>query len=313
MIHLVVPGLLGPFPRFAETGEAPRLPALERLLARGDKASGPESYPQALFALYGVPGEEPLPTAPVCYHADSGGQAETRSLLHADPIHLRPDQDRLLGFDFHRQPLDDGLAPAFIEAFNAHFADDGLELIAPHPTRWYLALDREPDVRFQPLAEILGRNIDLFLPQGPDAGQWRAWMNEVQMLFHSLQVNDEREVRGKLPLNGLWFSGGGYLPSTVPGGFSQVSGDCCLLRGLNMLSSGTGEDELIVDHGAGRAVLDGDRDAWQRAIIALDAQLQSLMSAELRLYVCDGRAWHWQPKMRRRWWRRQKAFDKYVG
>ena len=308
MIHLVVPGLLGAFPRFEETGEAPRLPALERLLARGDKIPGPASYPQALFALYGIAGEEPLPTAPVCYYADSGGEPETRYLLHADPIHLRPDQDRLLGFDFRRQPLGGEVASALVEAFNRHFAEDGLELIAPHPTRWYLALEREPDVRFQPLAEILGRNIDLFLPQGADAGQWRAWMNEVQMLFHSLPVNDERVAGGRLPVNGLWFSGGGYLPSKVPGGFAQVSGECCLLQGLDMLSSGGGEDELIVEHGPGRAVLEGDHDAWQRAIVALNVRLQSLMDKELRLYACDGQAWHWQPTMRRRWWRGRKAF-----
>jgi hypothetical protein len=253
------------------------VPALERLLSRGDKSEGPESYPQALFTLYGLSGDGPLPSAAVCYYADSGGKAESRYLLHADPVHLRPDQDRLLGFDFHRQPLDAEVASAFVTAFNAHFADDGLELIAPHPRRWYLALDREPDVRFQPLAEMVGRNIDTFLPQGPDAPQWRAWMNEVQMLFHSVAVNDQREARGEPPVNGLWFSGGGRLPSAVPGGFAQTSGDCCLLQGLNALSAGQGEDELIVDHEPGRAVLDGDREAWQRAIVALDAQMHSLM------------------------------------
>ena len=79
MIHLLVPGLLGPFPRFAEAGEAPRLPALETLLARGG------SIAEVAFALFGVDAD-PAATAALCHAADAGGVEASRVLLHAHLI-----------------------------------------------------------------------------------------------------------------------------------------------------------------------------------------------------------------------------------
>ncbi len=320
MIHLLVPGLFGPFPRFEGEPGLPRLPALERLLARADPARGPSSYARALFRLFGVDvaglDDAQLPTAALCHHADSGGAAEPRYLLHADPVHLRPDQDRVLGFDFASaeetapaRALGPEEAQAFARAFNAHFADDGLELRVPHPARWYLALERAPQVDFHPLAEMVGRNIDLFLPQGPEAGRWRAWMNEIQMLFHDLPVNQAREARGAWPVGGLWFSGGGRMPS-VPGGWVSSSSldreSCCLARGLMMRARHPGSDPLVIVQGPGRAVLDGDPAAWAAALRDLDAALPGMLDEDLMLYGCDGRQWHWRPAMRRRWWRRPR-------
>ena len=311
MIHLVAPALLGPFPRFVEAGEAPPLPALERLLARADREPGPVGYATALFRLFGIADAAPsdsLPTAPLCHLADSGGAEEPRCLLHADPVHLRPDQDRLLAYDFYRQPLGPGEADAFVDAFNAHFADDGLALLAPHPTRWYLAVERMPEARFQPLAEILGRNIDLFLPEGPDARRWRAWLNEVQMLFYGLPQNAEREARGRMPVSGLWFSGPGRLPQ-VPGGRVRPDAaalECPLVAGLAARAERPGDEPLQVAQAPGRAVLEADFDAWSAAMQDFDRRLDELMTEELRLYTCDGCAWHWKPAHRRRFWRRRR-------
>ncbi len=298
----------------------PRLPALQRLLARADREPGPASYPHALFELFGVPVDGPLPTAAACYYADSQGHAESRYLLHADPIYLRPDQDRLLGFDFHHQPLSMQEAQAFGEAFNQHFADEGLKLLVPHPTRWYLAVEQAPRVDFHPLSAIIGRNVDRFLPEGEEAARWRAWMNEIQMLFHSLPANMEREASGRLPVCGLWFSGGGYMPWKVSRGFTEVKLPSLLTadpeagraevdplqQGLASLADGTGEDYLYVEQALGRAVVDGDPTAWRQALIRLDQRLQGLMGTEFWLYTCDGQAWHWRPHMRWRWWRRAK-------
>ncbi len=316
MIRLLVPGLLGPFPRRAEFSERPRLPALELLIARSDRRPGPTSYAEALFEHFGITGRQPLPTASVCHLADSHGQAESRYLLHADPIHLRPDQDRLLAFDFDREALAPGTAGPFVEAFNHHFADSGMELLAPHPTRWYLALTSEPRVRCHPLADILGRNIDPFLPNGADGMQWRGLLNEVQMLFHSLPANHERESRGLLPISGLWFSGGGYLPGEVaakvaPAALRAIDGtrkvDCPLAAGLARLAPSGAIEPLRIEHAAGRAALDANPGAWAEALKALDAQLPILMRAALRLDSCDGFSLHWSPGMRRRIWRRLRS------
>jgi hypothetical protein len=323
LIHLLVPGLLGPFPRFEEGAVPPRLPAVECLLARAERQRGPQGYARALFRLFGVDvaglDDGDLPTAPLCHHADSGGVGETRYLLHADPIHLRPDQDRLLGFDLGAagevappRGVSVEEAHAFAEAFNRHFAGEGLELLTPHPARWYLALEQPPKVGFRPLAEIIGRNIDLFLPQGAEGARWRAWMNETQMLFHGLPVNQAREAAGAWPVSGLWFSGGGRMPR-VPGGLvgtqgAEVAG-CCLARGLMQRAARQGSDRLLIASAPQRAVLDGDPKAWREALAALDGRLAPLMREELLLYACDGWQWLWRPAMRRRWWRRPRPLS----
>ena len=314
MIRLLVPGLLGPFPRRAEFPELPRLPALERLIARSDRRLGPTSYAEALFEHFGVTGQAPLPTAPVCHLADTQGQAESRYLLHADPVHLRPDQDRLLAFDFDSQALAQGGADPFVEAFNHHFADSGMELLAPHPSRWYLALNAAPHVRWHPLSEILGRNIDPFLPQGADGTHWRGLLNEVQMLFHSLPANPERESRGLLPISGLWFSGGGQLPGRVinrPRPALAIDGttevDCPLAAGLAALAPTAESDPLRIEHAAGRAVLDADVGAWLAALTALETCLPALMQGALRLDCCNGLSFYWSTGMRRRFWRRPRS------
>ncbi len=304
MIHLVVPGLSGAFPRF-EQAEALRYPALERLLARADRCPGPDTYPAALFQLFGIAGDctgSDYPTAAVCYHADSGGVKESRYLLHADPIHLRPDQDRLLAFDFHTDPLGRDEANAFVEAFNRHFGEDGLELLAPEASRWYLAVESAPDVRFHALAEAIGRNVDLFMPEGGEATRWAARLNEIQMLFHSLPMNQEREQRGRLPVSGLWFGGGGYLPAHPTIGYRTDGDDCCLLQGLAALAPEDQQRRLTVLHRPGRAVLDGDTVGWQQAVASLDLKVGDLMREELRLHTCDGVTWHWKPGMRYRFW-----------
>jgi len=320
LIHLLVPGLLGPFPRFAEAEEAPRLPALETLVARGECGPGGVSVAEVAFELFGVDAD-PVATAALCHAADSGGAEVARVLLHAHPVHLRPDHDRLLAFDFHDRPIRADEAAAFVDAFNRHFAEDGLELLAPQPGRWYLAVERLPRVRLHPLSDTLGRNIDLFLPEGEEARTWRALLNEVQMLFHSLPVNAEREARGLWPVNGLWFSGAGRLPP-VPGGriggmhaatpslLAEEAGwegeTHALLTGLLRSARATGPDRLLLELSPGRAVLDGDFAAWCQALQRFDERLAPLLGESLTLYDASGQTWHWRPAMRRRFWRRPK-------
>lgn len=307
--YWVVPGLLGDLPRLAEL---PRLPNLERLLGRADRKPAANGYAHTLFDLFGLPysSEQDLPTAALCYHALAQTQTETRYLLHADPIHLRPDQDRLLAFDFHHQPLTQDEARQFAEAFNQHFAADGMQLLTPQPMHWFLALAKAPQLQTKGLHEVLGRNIDWFLPEGEDAAYWRGWMNEVQMLFHQLPVNETRERQSQLPVNGLWLSGGGRLPEQTAQGFANYLGDGCLLtQGLQQHAAQTTDRVLQVEHTAGRAVLDANPQAWLEAVKQLDTKLEQAMQEALVFYPCDGEAFHWQPKMKYRWWRQNRSLD----
>lgn len=307
--HLVVPGLLGPLPQ-RDRSNLPRFPVIERLLARADRSPAAIGYGENLFQLFGVQrsAEADLPTAALAYLADTGRPPEA-VVYHADPVHLRPDQDRLLLFDRPTADLTDTEAAAFVDAVNRHFAEDGWRLEAPTPARWYLHLDKSPRLRTQPLQHAVGRNIDLFQPQGDDAGYWQRCLNEVQMLFHGLAVNLQRESAGRLPVSGLWLHGGGRLPATASNRFAGIETDDPVLGGLTTLAeTASGEERLLVRLDAWRAVQDADPIGWQQALAELEQQLSELMAeGELRVYPCEGSCHSHRPMHRYRVWRRPRS------
>jgi len=306
--HLFVPGLLGPMSGL-EHEDRPLLPRLERLLARADRLVEPVGYTGGLFALFGIeaPTGADLPTAPVCFLGDTG-EAPAGFLLHADPLHLLPDRDRLLAFDLGDAPLDANEIAWLLDAFNAHFSDDGVRLRDSPAGRTYLHSDRAPSIRTHPLSTVIGRGLDPFLPDGKDQRWWRGLLNETQMLCHALAFNREREARGRPTLGGLWFSGGGRLPPEGAGPVARLIGDCVLARGLLALRPGAGGDELIVEHAAGGAVMHADPGAWLRSLAALEDRIEGLLQdcEALHVHPGNGTVYRWHARSARRWWRRKR-------
>lgn len=307
VLHLVVPGLLGPMPRLSADGAQPRFPRIESCLARADRQAVPRDSDRLLFELFGVPvdSDVDLPTAPLCYLADTG-HAPASVVFHADPVNLKPDQDRLLLFDAPAHDLDTEQAQSFVAAFNTHFAAEGWQLSAPTPGRWYLHLTDRPVIRTQPMGEVVGRNIDLFLPTGPDASMWQQRLTEVQMLFHGLQANLVRETKRQLPVSSLWLHGGGALPPVSTQSMSLQGDVTPLLQGLTSLASEKPVSGRLCFHGAAqRAVWDGDEEAWVVAVTAVEALLQQRTDTFV-LYPGNGFAYRHQPAHRGRFWRRRR-------
>lgn len=304
--HLLVPGLFGPLPRAGDEARVPRLPNLERVLARMDRGDGPAAFEAAACSLFGITGDAP-PTAALRLAHETGAPS-AGCWVHADPVHLRPDQDRLLLFDGRALGIGESEAAQCVAAFNAHFADDALELLAPTPSRWYLRVTGSPDVRFTALHAATGRDIHAYLPRGADARFWRGLLNEVQMLFHGLAVNAAREAAGRPAISGIWCSGLGELPSPGSTSIRTIRGDDPLVAALAAHAEVVGDDELWVETALQQALLEVDPAAWVAACVALDRQFGSAVRGELHLYPCDGSRYVWRPAMRRRWWRRIVPF-----
>lgn len=305
VLHLVIPGLLGPMPRLDAAQAGQRFPTLERWLARADREPVADDAEALLFQLFGlpVPDGADLPTAALCYLADSG-QSPDGVVYHATPVHLRPDQDRLLLFDAPAADLTADEAVRFVEAFNNHFAPDGWRLSAPVPGRWYLHVSGAPELRTHPLGDVVGRNVDLFQPEGPDAALWLQRLNEVQMLFHGLPVNHERENTGRLGVNSLWLHGGGVLP-VERGRSLHVMGEASpLLDGLIRLAGRPLAERLQWFGQARRAVWDADPQAWLEALGQIEQLLRD-NTGETLLYPGDGHAYRYRPVHRWRLWRRR--------
>lgn len=329
-LHLVVPGLLGPMPGLDQMGPAPRFKLLERLFTRGSREAHPAGdLESVLFHLFGLPCDRDtnLPTAAYRRLGD-GAAADDRFWLQLTPIYLRPDQDRLLLFDMEDLDLTLDEAHELAQLFNSHFADEGWQVEVPHPHRWYLPLASESDLRTHELADVFGRNMDMFLPEGEEGIRWHGVLNEIQMLFFAAELNERREQAGKGPVSGLWLSGGGRLAGQPETALSAIYGDSVLLRGLARAAGKQVEplpdrSELLLEFAGGEAlvcydrlrhpVLCADPYAWSEQLDRFEQWLAPLVDAvldkrldSLRLYTCNGRQYHLNRRALRRFWKRQR-------
>jgi hypothetical protein len=312
--HLFVPGLFGPVPALGHY-QWPVMPRLEGLLARAEREAGPVGYAAGLLRLFGItpPPAADLPTAALAFLGDTG-ERPPGFVLHADPLQLLPDRDQLLAFTLDDDPLDGDEIACLVAAFNTHFSADGVRLHGSAGGRVYLLSDSAPALRTHPLAAVVGRNLDPYLPDGEDRRAWRGLLNETQMLCHSLDFNRAREALGRPSLGGLWFSGGGILPSGQRAGVSRLIGDCPLARGLIALGGGSGADELVVAHALEDAVRRADTAAWMRALADLEDRLPGLQDCtSLYLHAGNGDVYRWQARAARRWWRRRRPLATYIA
>ena len=227
--------LILPRPLLVQTsagGPTDAPPALRRLLSR---ARGSRLVQDGLHAellqVFRVGRQRDWPVAAFSWLGD-GGARDAAYRLRADPVHLRADRDALVLVNTRDVALATEEAGLLVEALNTQFEADGLRFVAPVPTRWYVSAARAPELRTQPLEFAAGRSIDPLLPSGPDALLWHRYFNEIQMLLHAHPINTAREEAGRLPVNSVWFWGGGVLPAEARTDLAAVWADDPVARGL---------------------------------------------------------------------------------
>lgn len=328
-VDLLIPGLFGPIPVLP--GDLPHFPSLSRMLGKADRLPSAGADPASvLFERFEleVQGDRDLPSAPFSYLADVAGAPPDGYRLHADPIHLRPDRDRLLLFDARHLQLEREETDSLVELFNGHFAAAGMRLEAPATERWYLHAQEPPRIRTSPLEEVVGRGIERSYLRGEDAAHWMRWLNEAQMLFHHSPVNQRRELAGRPGVSGIWPWGGGSLPAKMPQSrYGAVFAGASLAVGLakaarieayplpvnarDILAAPRSRPALAFWDTLWPAVLDGDGAAWVRDLSRLVRWIDELAACvktgevgELLLYPCDGTCLKVTPRALRRFWRR---------
>lgn len=279
-LHVVVPDLFPPKEFSPAVFCGLRINALEIILARANPEEPPgDCLEQWLCAMFGVSNGS---IAPVTLRAE--GLAPAKSYwLRADPVHLEIGHDGAA-----LRPaclLDEEEAAWFCADLNAHFSGAGMELIAPHPERWYLRLEQAPMISTQPISMVSGRDVRGHLPQGGGAPRWHGILNEMQMLLHSHPVNEARQARGELPVNSVWLWGGGYDDGVLRQPFSRVLTDSPLamafaaaahishatLSGEVPVCPLAGESSvLVVWDGLRRALQHGDVGSWRDELQRLE-------------------------------------------
>ncbi|MFQ5934825.1 MAG: hypothetical protein ACE5LB_00260 [Acidiferrobacterales bacterium] len=330
-------GLLGPAPGNARP-DSP-IPALEEFLARSDRSKGAaaselESLVFELFAIE-VGADHDLPVAAVTRVLDLG-IVDKGWWLRADPVHLQADQARLILADGAMLDVTQEEADRLVAEMMDVYADEGWVLKAARPDRWYLKPPHIPNIQTTPLPTVVGRDVHDYLPQGKDSRAWHTILNEIQILLHTAGVNTEREQRGQLPINSVWFWGGGQLPDLKQVRWSKVWSGEPLSLALARLSDTAsadvptnaeawlestdtpGEYLLVLDN-IRTAVQYGDVDAWQGFVQTFETDwiaplvgaLKQGIVASITVYTESAPGFRLTPKALRRWWRRRKPLSKY--
>jgi hypothetical protein len=334
-LSLVIPGLHGPaaMRRQPAARQDLRLPALEQLLSRATRrhvaAHGMEAVLCELFGI-ALPAEGDAPVAAVTRQWEAG-DADGDWWLRADPVYLQADRDRVVMLGNESLALSAEECAGFAAELNAHFAADGWDLRAPNARRWYLRLKRAPHLFTTPLAATVGRDVLHHMPEGDDAASWRSALNEAQMVLHASAINRRREAQGQLPVNSLWFWGGGRLPPAPPRLWSQAWANEALARALAALGAtpchslpedaaewleerhDEGAQLLLIESLRDPAQLD-DVEGWREAVTVVDeAWLRPLWEALRRrrlavldIHPADGAMFRITARDARRWWPRRR-------
>ncbi len=198
----------------ARASDTPRLPALERLLARGRPVRMACATADELRGqLFGLPAGHQPAVGALTRYADSGRRPGADEYwLRVEVVSLRADMARVLVLG---QGLDDcdAVEQQDIRAtVAATLAANDLQLHCDHPQRWTLQTPHAPGFDFPSIDEALGCDMADVLPAHAAARPWRHLLNEIQIDLHACDTNRRRRERGQAELNSVWFWGGGVLP-----------------------------------------------------------------------------------------------------
>lgn len=318
--HLFIPSLIQAlntwYRDFSFEADAPHL---SKLLSQFDKAHNrnASNFEAAFFTFLdsdtlGTETKE-LPTA--YYRNQIHNQNSHERLICADPVHLEVGMNDVT-LTNQITDLSDAEAHEIISILNAHFKDDGLVFIFGSNHCWYISYTEEESIESSPLDSMLMKNVIDKQAQSPQRN-WQVIQNETQMLLHSTEINQHREMAGLASMNSLWFWGAGkpinspanianlYYPNDTASKlrceYFAKAANCSLTlipddmnQMLSTVEKQQAPNVLILDQLIASAAAD-DFEAFQLALTKIDNQIiKPLMQAwkdnriEIDINCCDG-------------------------
>jgi hypothetical protein len=206
--------------------------------------------------------------------------------LHADagfwfvlnPVHFHVARDHIVLTDPRQLQLTEADSRALFDMAQPVFADEGKTLLYGDATTWFLRADDWASLQTSTPDVASGHNIDIWMPRGEGERAWRKLQNEVQMLWFTSDVNEQRQAQGLKPVNSIWLWGGASASSQAQ---SPYTGTFHLNDWLRAFAGSRQADvETVVGTKHGLLVLDSllesalnnDWGSWQ-------LQLQQLENA----------------------------------
>ncbi|GGC17455.1 hypothetical protein GCM10007205_28070 [Oxalicibacterium flavum] len=124
------------------------------------------------------------------------------------PVHIHIARDHLVLTDPRQLQLDESHSRTLFDIARPLFEEVGQTLLWIDAATWLLRADDWQALRTASPDAACGHNVDIWMPQGEQAREWRRLQNEVQMHWHGHAVNDERAAQGQNPVNSIWLWGG---------------------------------------------------------------------------------------------------------
>jgi len=179
------------------------------------KFLGPyRGYEKELLSLFGAyEAEETANSRLVSILAEQDLQENTAdSILRADPVFLKADQNRVFLVDGKSLKVSREDAQRIALELNRFFHEDSIEfVVGKEPWRWYLKdSDFSPPNLASPFS-LKGQPLEPTLSESRQMGPLKTFLTEVQMFLHNSSINLKRIEDGQLPVNSLWFWGGQHV------------------------------------------------------------------------------------------------------
>jgi hypothetical protein len=136
--------------------------------------------------------------------------------LMLNPVHIHIARDHLVLTDQRQLDVTEAESMALFAAAAPYFDEAGHTLLYGGAHLWFMRADAWRTLQTASPDAACGHNIDIWMPQGDGARDWRKLQNEVQMLWHAHPVNLHRADRGLPPVNSLWLWGGADSAHAAP-------------------------------------------------------------------------------------------------
>jgi hypothetical protein len=192
-------------------------PTLRQLLARltvvhrddGDDYTLSPPHERALARAQGwtvADGQLPLAAQAA---QEAGLDFQRDAWAFVTPCHWRVGADQMVMSHTDALALQEDESRALMAAMQPYFAEDGITLHYDQPERWLAHSPVFAGLATASLDRAMGRNVNAWMPEGPQAAPLRRLQNEMQMLMYTHPLNDQRAERGLPPVNSVWLSGSG--------------------------------------------------------------------------------------------------------
>ncbi len=200
----------------ATSEHVPSLQGLSFLLSRARKVvhqkNALDDVVSQAFGLHATPD---YPMAAISAFGD-GQDVQNAVWFYADPVHFLLQRDTFSLHDDAPLKLSASDADNLLSALNQHFSEDGLHFLRGYSGDWFIKIPENTaifwPVKTSAVQSAIGQDVQVVMPKGETALQWRKLLNEIQMLLHEHAINQAREKNGQLTVSSIWVSGGGVLP-----------------------------------------------------------------------------------------------------